>query len=210
MFTGIVEERGVVVAVEDLPDEARRLRVRGPLVTSDARPGDSICVSGVCLTVVDPAAGEFGADVMKETLVRSTLGAVAVGDEVNLERAMAASDRFGGHIVSGHVDGVAELAGVTASEHWRVLRFTVPAGLDRYFAEKGSVTVAGVSLTVAAVGPGWFEVSLIPTTLRETTLGDLVPGDGVNLEVDMLARYVERILTVAGAGTDADDSGSAR
>lgn len=194
MFTGIVEEVGQVVAVEELPGRARRLRVRGPKVTSDAHPGDSICVSGVCLTVVDPAGEEFAADVMAETLKRSGLGELATGDGVNLERALSASGRFGGHVVSGHVDGRARLQSREDAEHWRVLRFELPAQLARFVAEKGSITLDGVSLTVVSVGEDWFSVSLIPTTLEETTMGRLVVGDEVNVEVDMLARYLARLL----------------
>lgn len=194
MFTGIVEEMGQVVAVEDLPERARRLRVRGPRVTSDVNPGDSICVSGVCLTVVDPADEEFAADVMAETLQRSGLGAVTVGDLVNLERALPAGGRFGGHVVSGHVDGRARLLAREDAAHWRVLRFALPPELSRFVAEKGSITLDGVSLTVAGVGENSFSVSLIPTTLVETTMGGLLVGDEVNVEVDMLARYLARLL----------------
>lgn len=194
MFTGIVEEMGQVVAVEDLPDNARRLRLRGPVVTSDVHPGDSICVSGVCLTVVDPDGAQFAADVMAETLRRSGLGVLAVGDAVNLERALPASGRFGGHVVSGHVDGRARVREREDSQHWRVLRFELPSELSRFVAEKGSITLDGVSLTVADVGEDWFSVSLIPTTLEETTMGRLEVGDEVNVEVDMLARYLARLL----------------
>jgi len=194
MFTGIVEELGEVVAVEDLPDDARRIVIRGPRVASDCQPGDSICVSGVCLTAVAPDGTSFGADVMSETLRRSNLGHVAPGDPVNLERAMAAGDRFGGHIVAGHVDGQAVVSERTDSEHWRVLSFDVPPEVSRYLAPKGSITIDGVSLTVVDVGPTGFSVSLIPTTLRETTLGRREPGDIVNIEVDLIARYVERLL----------------
>ncbi len=194
MFTGIVLDTGRVVAVEDLADEARRLRIASSVVTPGARAGESICVNGVCLTVVDPAGDEFGADVMKETLDRSSLGRLHVGDPVNLEPAMGVGDRFGGHIVSGHVDAQARLRSRVDSEHWRVLEFEAPPQVRKYLAEKGSVTLDGVSLTVADVGADWFTVSLIPTTLRETTLGERQVGDLVNLEVDMLARYVERML----------------
>jgi riboflavin synthase len=194
MFTGIVLDTGRVVAVEDLADEARRLRIASSVVAPGARSGESICVNGVCLTVVDPAGDEFGADVMKETLDRSSLGRLRVDDAVNLEPAMAVGDRFGGHIVSGHVDAQARLRTRTDSEHWRVLEFEAPPPVRKYIAEKGSVALDGVSLTVADVGADWFTVSLIPTTLRETTLGAREVGDLVNLEVDMLARYVERML----------------
>jgi riboflavin synthase len=193
MFTGIVEELGEVVAVDDLGDAAR-LRVRGPLVTSDATPGASIAVNGVCLTVVEHADGTFAADVMRETLDRSALGSLAAGDPVNLERPVRLADRLGGHLVQGHVDGVGRVLDRRPAEHWEVVRIALPPGLDRYVVEKGSVTVDGVSLTVSGVGPDWFEISLIPTTLRLTTLGRRAVGDLVNLEVDVVAKYVERLL----------------
>ncbi|MEE3850429.1 riboflavin synthase [Gordonia sp. LSe1-13] len=196
MFTGIVEELGTIVRRDDLSDAAR-LRVRGPLVTGDARFGDSIAVNGVCLTVVEHDAGEFTVDVMAETLRRSSLADLGAGSRVNLERAMAADGRFGGHIVQGHVDGVGRIVAVTPSEHWTVVRIAVPADLSRYIVEKGSITVDGVSLTVAALGAdsgdAWFEISLIPTTLSETNLGGATVGDPVNLEVDVIAKYVERL-----------------
>jgi riboflavin synthase len=193
VFTGIVEELGEVVAVEPLQD-ASRLTVRGPLVTSDAGHGDSISVNGVCLTVVESSAGTFTADVMAETLRRSSLGALTVGSPVNLERAVRVSDRLGGHVVQGHVDGTGSIEQVTPDEHWTVVRLSMPTGLGRYVVEKGSVTVDGVSLTVSAVGPDWLEVSLIPTTLALTTLGAKGVGDPVNLEVDVMAKYVEKLL----------------
>ncbi|MEH3034237.1 MAG: riboflavin synthase [Aeromicrobium erythreum] len=198
MFTGLVEEKGVVTAVEPLGD-AVRLSVRGPLVTSDATHGASISVNGCCLTVMAQDGDVFGADVMAESLDRTSLGDLAVGDEVNLERAMAAGGRMGGHVVQGHVDGTGTLLDRTPSEHWEVLRFSLPDDLARYLVEKGSITVQGVSLTVVDVSeprasdPS-FSVSLIPTTLADTTLGTLAPGDRVNLEVDVLAKYVERLL----------------
>ncbi|AWB84064.1 riboflavin synthase [Corynebacterium liangguodongii] len=195
MFTGLVEEVGRVVRLEQLGD-AVRVAVRAPVVTADARPGDSIAVDGVCLTVVEAAEGEFTADVMQETLNRSRLGTYAPGSRVNLERALAAGERMGGHIVQGHVDGVGEVASRTASEHWEVVRISLPAQLSRYVVEKGSITVNGTSLTVSAVGEGYFEVSLIPTTLAETTAGELGVGDPVNLEVDIVAKYVEKIVGV--------------
>lgn len=201
MFTGIVEELGEVEAVEALADEAARLRIRGPLVTSDARHGDSIAVNGVCLTVVDVADGAFTADVMRETLRRTGLGALAPGSPVNLERPVRLQDRLGGHLVQGHVDGTGTVAAREPSEHWEVVRVTVPADLTRYLVEKGSITVDGVSLTVVEVhdpagegDPAWFSVSLIPTTLQATTLGRRVVGETVNLEVDVLAKYVERLV----------------
>jgi len=201
MFTGIVEELGRVVSLEHETDSAR-LVVAAPLVTADAEHGASIAVDGVCLTVVDHAPGPdgwFRVDVMGETLARTGLGALAPGDPVNLERAMAASSRFGGHIVQGHVDGTAGVLRRTPGDRWEVVRFTLPAPLARYVVEKGSITVDGVSLTVSAVGvddsgSDWFEVSLIPTTLALTTLGHKTVGDLVNLEVDVLAKYVERLL----------------
>ena len=193
MFTGIVEELGRVVSVEP-GEESADLRVRGPLVTSDAKHGDSIAVNGVCLTVVEAADGTFTADVMHETLARSSLGALAVGSPVNLERAVRPSDRLGGHIVQGHVDGTAEVVSRMPSDHWTVVRITLPEDLARYVVEKGSVTVDGISLTVSMVGTDFFEVSLIPTTLGLTTLGSKGPGDPVNLEVDITAKYVEKLL----------------
>jgi riboflavin synthase len=193
MFTGIVEELGEVVGVEPLQD-ASRLTVRGPRVTSDARHGDSISVNGVCLTVVDSTAEAFTADVMAETLHRSSLSSVGVGSRVNLERAVRAADRLGGHVVQGHVDGTGTIAAVRAEEHWTVVRVTLPPELTRYVVEKGSIAVDGVSLTVSAVGPEWFEVSLIPTTLGLTTLGEKRAGNLVNLEVDVMAKYVEKLL----------------
>ena len=193
MFTGLVEEIGVVEELEQLGD-AVRIAVRAPKVTEDAAPGDSIAVDGVCLTVVDSASGTFTADVMHETLDRSRLGTYEAGSEVNLERALAAGQRMGGHIVQGHVDGVAEVVSRAPSEHWEVVRFTLPERLERYVVEKGSIAVNGTSLTVSAVGEGYFEVSLIPTTLRDTTAGALAPGDPVNLEVDIVAKYVEKMV----------------
>ncbi|MEU2158239.1 riboflavin synthase [Streptomyces sp. NPDC019396] len=203
MFTGIVEELGEVTAVEEL-DDASRFRLRGPQVTEGAKHGDSIAVNGVCLTVVETADGEFTADVMAETLKRSSLGGLAVGSRVNLERPMVADGRFGGHIVQGHVDGTGTIVDRTPSEHWELVRISLPQGLARYVVEKGSITVDGVSLTVVDAGPDSFTISLIPTTLALTTLGIKQPGDPVNLEVDVIAKYVERLLgSRAGAGTDA-------
>ncbi|RSS39244.1 riboflavin synthase [Streptomyces sp. WAC08241] len=193
MFTGIVEELGEVVAVEKLED-ASRFRLRGPLVTEGAQHGDSIAVNGVCLTVVEHGDGEFTADVMAETLKRSGLGALGVGSRVNLERPMAVGGRLGGHIVQGHVDGTGTVLDRTPSEHWELVRVGLPAHLARYVVEKGSITVDGVSLTVVEVGDDWFTVSLIPTTLDLTTLGIKKSGDPVNLEVDVIAKYVERLL----------------
>jgi riboflavin synthase len=198
MFTGIIEELGSVAAVLDQGDAAR-FTVRGPIVTGDAGHGDSISVNGVCLTVVDVGGGAFTADVMKETLARSGLGALVPGDPVNLERAVRVTDRLGGHVVQGHVDGTGRVVAVTPAEHWTVVRVALPAGLDRYVVEKGSITVDGVSLTVTAVDADAFEVSLIPTTLALTTLGTKLPGDPVNLEVDVMAKYVEKLLAARGS-----------
>lgn len=194
MFTGIVEELGEVVDKEDLGDSAR-FTVRGPVVTADARHGDSIAVNGVCLTVVDVLPdGRFTADVMAETLNRSSLSVLSQGSVVNLERAAAVNSRLGGHIVQGHVDGTGTVESRTPSPHWEVVRITLPPALSRYVVEKGSITVDGVSLTVSGIGDDWFEVSLIPTTLGLTTLGRVSPGTPVNLEVDVIAKYVERLL----------------
>ena len=198
MFTGIVEELGEIVGKEDLGDAARFV-IRGPIVTSDAGHGDSIAVNGVCLTVVDVLAdGSFSADVMDETLKRSSLRGADVGTRVNLERAAAVNSRLGGHIVQGHVDGTGHVVSRTPSEHWTVVRIALPPALSRYVVEKGSITVDGISLTVSGLGPDWFEVSLIPTTLDLTTLGRAEPGAPVNLEVDVIAKYVERLLGSAG------------
>lgn len=197
MFTGIVEELGEVTAVEEL-QEASRFRLRGPVVTEGAKHGDSIAVNGVCLTVVETAEGEFTADVMQETLNRSSLGALTEGSRVNLERPMALGGRLGGHLVQGHVDGTGEILSRTPSEHWEIVKVALPENLSRYVVEKGSITVDGVSLTVVEAAADWFTISLIPTTLALTTLGIKQPGDPVNLEVDVLAKYVERLL----AGVD--------
>ncbi|KUH39656.1 MULTISPECIES: riboflavin synthase [Streptomyces] len=197
MFTGIVEELGEVTAVETL-DDASRFRLRGPVVTRGAKHGDSIAVNGVCLTVVEQEGDEFTADVMAETLKRSSLGALTVGSPVNLERPMVADGRFGGHIVQGHVDGTGTVVERVPSENWEVVKVSLPAELARYVVEKGSITVDGVSLTVVEAGDDHFTVSLIPTTLALTTLGTKQPGDPVNLEVDVIAKYVERLLGTRG------------
>ncbi|GAB3127490.1 riboflavin synthase [Tsukamurella serpentis] len=213
MFTGIVEELGVITARDDLPDAAR-FTIEGRLVTSDAGHGDSIAVNGVCLTVVDVGNGAFTADVMAETLRRSSLSKLGPGDRVNLERAAAVNSRLGGHIVQGHVDGTGSVLSLHPSEHWTAVRLALPANLARYVVEKGSITIDGVSLTVSALGRGdgadadahWFEVSLIPTTLELTTLGGAEPGTVVNLEVDIVAKYVERLTGFAApAGTDQEN-----
>jgi riboflavin synthase len=197
MFTGIIEELGEVTRVEPHADVVR-LTVRGPKVVEGVRHGDSIAVSGVCLTVVDADDASFTADVMAQTLRMSTLDAVAEGRTVNLERAALVGDRLGGHIVQGHVDGTAEVLEVRPGEEWRVIRFSLPEALAALVVDKGSISVDGVSLTVSALGDepdgSWFEVSLIPETLAATTLGRLEPGDRVNLETDVLARHVQRML----------------
>jgi riboflavin synthase len=197
MYTGIVEELGEVVGLEHL-EGAARITVRGPLVISDAAPGDSLSINGVCLTVTAAHDGTFTADVMAETLSRSSLGDLRPGSPVNLERSVRPDGRLGGHLVQGHVDGVGVLISRSPAEHWDVVRISLPEGLVRYVVEKGSVGVDGVSLTVTATsdaeGPPWFEVSLIPETLRRTTLGRKLPGDTVNLEVDVIAKYVEKLL----------------
>jgi len=198
MFTGIVEELGTIAGVDRGTDSAR-LTVRGPLVTRDATHGASIAVNGVCLTVVEHADGEFTVDVMAETLSRSSLGSLRAGDRVNLERAMAAGGRFGGHVVQGHVDGTAQVLERVPGDRWEIVRLSLPAGLARYVVEKGSITVDGVSLTVASVVDTSFTVSLIPTTLDLTTLGHTGIGDLVNLEVDVLAKYVERLMSAPTA-----------
>ena len=202
MFTGIVEERGEVVAVDRLEDAAR-VRIRGPHVTSDAAPGASIAVNGVCLTVVAVADGVFSADVMLETLRRSSLGALTPGDPVNLERSMALGSRLGGHLVQGHVDGTGTILERTPGPHWEVVRISLPPDLARYVVDKGSISVDGVSLTVTAVDGDSFGVSLIPTTLAVTTLGTKGVGEAVNLEVDIVGKYVEKIL---GGRIDAEGS----
>jgi riboflavin synthase len=199
LFTGIVEELGEVVALE-LGAGGARLTVRGPEVTADARRGDSISINGVCLTVTETGGGDFTADVMGETLDRSSLGGLSPGAPVNLERAMRPDARMGGHIVQGHVDGTGTIAARTIAGNWDVVRISVPPDLARYVIEKGSVAVDGVSLTVSALSPlpaddgAWLEVSLIPETLQRTTLGRKQAGDLVNLEVDVIAKYVERLL----------------
>jgi riboflavin synthase len=215
VFTGIVEEVGTVVVREELlaggQVTAAVLRIRAQLVLEGVALGDSIAVNGVCLTVtgIEPegadGAGVWSTDVMAETLTRSSLGGAVAGQPVNLERAVTPHTRLGGHLMQGHVDGVGHIVARSPGEHWEVVRISLPSGLARYVVEKGSIAVDGVSLTVSAVSdvPGpdahpdsdaWFEVSLIPTTLRETTLGARAPGEPVNLEVDVIAKYVERLL----------------
>jgi riboflavin synthase len=194
MFTGIIEELGTVVGVEDQGD-AVRLRVQGPVVTSDASPGDSISVSGCCLTVVDTADGSFSADVMHETLVKTSLGTFGHGTRVNLERAVTPATRLGGHIVQGHVDGTGSVVAREPSEHWELVQVSLPVDLARYLVPKGSIAVDGISLTVVEVTADAFTVSLIPETLARTTLGLKQPGEIVNLEVDVIAKYVEKMVT---------------
>lgn len=203
MFTGIIEEVGEVVGVERAGDSAV-LHVRAGRITEDLAHGASIAVNGACLTVVGWEAPEDAAtvrvdfDVMGETLARTAIGVLATGSPVNLERAVSAGARLDGHIVQGHVDGTGTMLSRTPGDGWETVRFALPAELARYVAEKGSIAVDGVSLTVSAVGDDWFEVGLIPETLRATTLGATQPGERVNLEVDVVAKYVERLLR-AGA-----------
>jgi len=201
MFTGIVEELGTVAAVEDQGD-AVRLTVRAATVLTDAGLGDSIAVNGCCLTVAERTDDTWTADVMQETLDKTSLLGVRPGDRVNLERAVTADKRLGGHIVQGHVDGVGTVLRRTPSEHWEVVEISVPASLARYLVDKGSITVDGVSLTVVEAGSDRFTVSLIPETLARTTLGARQPGDRVNLEVDVIAKYVERLLPFTTASTE--------
>lgn len=193
MFTGIVEELGRVVAIDHGADSAR-LELHARALVADTVRGGSIAVNGVCLTVVEVGDDSFTVDVMRETLDRSALAALVPGAPVNLERAVRASDRLGGHIVQGHVDGVGTVVSRVPGDRWEIVRIGLDDALSRYVVEKGSVAVDGVSLTVSALGPGWFEVSLIPTTLELTTLGRRRPGEQVNLEVDVIAKYVERLL----------------
>nr|WP_297414810.1 riboflavin synthase [uncultured Nocardioides sp.] len=193
MFTGIVEELGVVEGIEQ-QDDAIRLTVRGAFVTTDASLGDSIAVNGCCLTVAQRDGETFTADVMHETLSKTSLGALDIGSKVNLERAVTPTTRLGGHVVQGHVDGTGRVLRRTPSEHWEVVEIELPADLTRYLVPKGSITVDGISLTVVDVLESSFTVSLIPETLARTTLGFKQPGDPVNLEVDVIAKYVERLL----------------
>jgi riboflavin synthase len=194
MFTGIIEELGEVVAWERDGDSGR-LTLRAPLAVSDAKHGDSISVDGVCLTVVDQGPDWFTADVMAVSIAMSTLGGLTVGQKVDLERAAALGDRLGGHIVQGHIDGTSTLLTREEGDAWRVLRFSLDPEHAPLVVRKGSIAVNGVSLTVSDAGDDWFEVSLIPETLTATVLGTLVPGDRVNIETDILARQVQRILS---------------
>ena len=193
MFTGIIEEKGEVVAWTPSADAAQ-ITIKAPLAVSDAKHGDSISVSGVCLTVIDQGDDWFTADVMAESIAMSTLAGIQVGNFVNLERAAKVGDRIGGHIVQGHIDGTSELLSVTDGSAWRVLRLTLHRDLAPLVARKGSIAIDGISLTVSAVGDDWFEVSLIPETLEATTLGSRRAGDLVNIETDILARQVQRML----------------
>jgi riboflavin synthase len=210
MFTGIIEERGRVEHIADNGDSVR-LTVRGPIVVDGVHHGDSIAVSGVCLTVVDSDAEGFTADVMKQTLVMSTIGDLVTGSPVNLERAARVGDRLGGHIVQGHVDGTATVLEIEPGDAWRRLRFSLSDDLAPLLVDKGSVTVEGVSLTVSGISEagaeaGWFEVSLIPETLAATTLGERIVGDRVNVETDVLARHVRRMLRIDEVATAALDA----
>jgi riboflavin synthase len=208
MFTGIVEDLGEVETIEHLGDFAR-IHIRSATASEDARPGDSIAVNGVCLTVTQLIAGKAGdtspppkgspprgfiADVMGETLARTSLTGAHPGTRVNLERSVRMQDRLGGHLVQGHVDGTAAVIRRDPQEHWEVVRIGLPGELSRYVVHKGSIACDGVSLTVSAIGDDWFEVSLIPETLKATTLGVRQPGDLVNLEVDVMAKYVEKLM----------------
>jgi riboflavin synthase len=194
MFTGIVEELGRVAAIQVLPDNAIRITIEGPTVLSDANLGDSICVNGVCLTVAEQSGDQFTADVMSETINRTTIGDLLAGSQVNLERPVTLATRLGGHLVQGHVDAVGTVSAREHSENWDVVTITPPKELLKYVVEKGSITIDGTSLTVSAVTDSTFSVSLIPATLEKTTLGIRQIGDRVNLEVDVLAKYVEKLV----------------
>ena len=194
MFTGIVEELGRVAAIQALPDNAIRITIEGPTVLSDANLGDSICVNGVCLTVAEQNGDQFTADVMSETINRTTIGDLLAGSQVNLERPVTLATRLGGHLVQGHVDAVGQVTAREHSENWDVVTITPPKELLKYVVEKGSITIDGTSLTVSAVTDSTFSVSLIPATLEKTTLGIRQIGDRVNLEVDVLAKCVEKLV----------------
>jgi riboflavin synthase len=207
MFTGIVEELGTVVAIEELPEAARLTITAG--VLDDVGPGDSVSVNGVCLTAATVGPAQFTADVMNETLSRSSLGSLRSGDVVNLERAVTPTTRLGGHIVQGHVDGVGTLRARRSSDRWDIVEVDLPPAIAKYVVVKGSITLDGVSLTVVAIDDSGVSVSLIPETLARTTLGIRHVGDPLNVEVDVLAKYVERLLlsgvvpgsAIAGAGS---------
>jgi riboflavin synthase len=194
MFTGIVEELGRVAAIQALPDNSIRITIEGPTVLSDANLGDSICVNGVCLTVAEQNGDQFTADVMSETINRTTIGDLLAGSQVNLERPVTLATRLGGHLVQGHVDAVGTVSAREHSENWDVVTITPPKELLKYVVQKGSITIDGTSLTVSAVTDSTFSVSLIPATLEKTTLGIRQIGDRVNLEVDVLAKYVEKLV----------------
>jgi riboflavin synthase len=203
MFTGIVEELGRVSAIENLPD-AIRLTIEGPLVASDLHRGDSVAVSGTCLTAVEFDERGFTADVMQETLNLTSLDGIKVGDPVNLERAMTAATRFGGHVVQGHVDGVGQIISREPSDNWEWVRVSVPADLMKYVVLKGSITIDGVSLTINEVGDDFVGLSLIPETLRLTTLGSKQVGSKVNLEADVMAKHIERLLEARFASKESN------
>lgn len=203
MFTGIIEEQGRIAAIETTADAAR-LTIQAARVLEGVGHGDSIAVNGVCLTVVASTADSFTADVMAQTLAMSTLDTASDGDAVNLERAALVGDRLGGHIVQGHIDGTSRVLAITPGEAWRVVRFSLDPQLARLATDKGSIAIDGVSLTVSSISPAdaaeqWFEVSLIPETLTATTLGARVVGDHVNIETDIVARHIERMLALSPA-----------
>ncbi len=201
MFTGIVEELGTVAVLEELP-EAVRLTVEGTVATTGAALGDSIAVNGCCLTVAALGDGTFTADVMKMTLDKTSLGALAIGHRVNLERACTPQTRLGGHIVQGHVDTTGTIVSRSPGEHWDLVEISLPAQIRRYVVLHGSITVDGISLTVAELEDESFVVSLIPETLARTTLGFKQPGDPVNLEVDIIAKHVERLIGLDDPATE--------
>jgi len=207
VFTGIIEELGRVAAIEQQPD-AVRITIEGPLVSSDLHRGDSIAVCGTCLTAVEFDTNGFTADVMQETLNRTSLGDLKIGSPVNLERAMTAATRFGGHVVQGHVDGVGHVISREPSENWEWVRVAVPADLMKYVVLKGSITIDGVSLTINEVGENFVGLSLIPETLRLTTLGTKQPGDKVNVEADVMAKHIERLIEARFAGQDSSQKGN--
>jgi riboflavin synthase len=206
MFTGIVEELGRVAAVEERP-AGRRFWIEAPLVAADAAVGDSIACCGCCLTVVKREGSRFAVEAVPETLACTTLGAWREGDGVNLERSLRLEQRLGGHLVQGHVDATGTIISRSPADHWDQVRISLPAAISRYVVHKGSIAVDGISLTVSALGPPgagpdgatWFEVSLIPETLKRTTMGTRQPGEVVNLEVDVIAKYVERLLSREGS-----------
>jgi len=194
MFTGIVEELGEVLAIKQLPDNALRLSIRGPLAVSESQLGDSIAVNGVCLTAIEIRDDTFSADVMQETVQRTTIAKLEIGDQVNLERPITLATRLGGHLVQGHVDSVGTIVSRTKSENWDIVTIAADPTVLKYIVEKGSITVDGVSLTVSAITSLDFSVSLIPATLSKTTLGNRTVGESVNLEVDLVAKYIEKLV----------------